>query len=310
MLRVAFAGTPEFAVPALDALAASGHMILGVLTQPDRPAGRGRAMMAGAVKARAQQLGLAIAQPTRLHTGSEQAALREWAPDLLIVVAYGLILPPTVLALPPLGCLNIHASLLPRWRGAAPIQRAILAGDARTGVSIMQLEAGLDTGPVYQQQSLAITPQMTAADLQQQLAALGAHALLETLKQIEAGSARAEPQPAHGVSYAAKLSKAEAPIDWRRSASEIARQVQAFNPWPVAQCQWQNQTLRVWNAETLSDEAAGAAPGTVLGVRAGRIEIACGAGVLGIVHLQAPGRRVLSAGEFANAHALDGLQLS
>ncbi|MGA3156961.1 MAG: methionyl-tRNA formyltransferase, partial [Steroidobacteraceae bacterium] len=225
MLRLAFAGTPEFAVPALAALARSPHQIAGVLTQPDRPAGRGRAIVAGPVKARALELGLPIAQPARLHTHEEQAALRAWAPDILVVVAYGLILPPAVLAIPKHGCLNIHASLLPRWRGAAPIQRAILAGDAMSGVSIMQLEAGLDTGPVYAQRSHPIGPLTSAAELQPQLAELGAQLLLETLLQIEAGSAHARPQPAEGVSYAAKLSKPEAAINWQRPAPELARQV-------------------------------------------------------------------------------------
>ena len=310
MLRVAFAGTPEFAVPALEALARSPHQLVGVLTQPDRPAGRGRAIGPGPVKARAQALGLPLAQPLRLRTPEEQADLRAWAPEILIVVAYGLILPPAVLAIPARGCLNIHASLLPRWRGAAPIQRAILAGDAHSGVSIMQLEAGLDTGPVFAQQSVAIGTQMTAADLQRELAELGATLLLETLAQIEAGHARALPQPSEGVSYAGKLSKSEAPIDWQRSASEIARQVQAFNPWPVAQCQWAGEPLRLWNAEPLASEAAEAPAGTVLGLRSGRIEVACGTGVLGILRLQAAGRRVLSAAEFANAHQLAGQRLT
>jgi methionyl-tRNA formyltransferase len=310
MLRVAFAGTPEFALPALDALARSPHQLIGVLTQPDRPAGRGRGIIAGPIKARALELNLPLAQPARLHSSEEQAALRAWSPEILVVVAYGLILPPAVLAIPTRGCLNIHASLLPRWRGAAPIQRAILAGDAKTGVSIMQLEAGLDTGPVYAQRSLAIGALTSAAELQPQLATLGAQLLLETLAQIEAGSARAQPQPAEGVSYAAKLSKSEAPINWQRPALELARQVQAFNPWPVAQCQWAGQALRVWSAEAVAGERGGAAPGTVLGVRPGRIEVACGTGVLGLLRLQAAGRRVVSAGEFANAHALTGQQFT
>ena len=306
MLRLAFAGTPEFAVPALEALAHSAHPLIGVLTQPDRPAGRGREIHPGPVKARALALGLPLAQPTQLKSSDEQALLRAWAPDILIVVAYGLILPPAVLAIPTRGCLNIHASLLPRWRGAAPIQRAILAGDARTGVSIMQLDAGLDTGPVFAQQPLAIGTHTTAAQLQQELAQLGAQLLLETLGQIEEGSARAQPQPAEGVSYAAKLAKSEAPIDWQRSAAELARQVQAFNPWPVAQCQWAGAPLRLWNAEPLARESPASPPGTLLGLHEGRIEVACGSGVLGITRLQAAGRRVVSAAEFANAHPLSG----
>jgi methionyl-tRNA formyltransferase len=310
MLRVAFAGTPEFAVPALDALARSPHQLIGVLTQPDRPAGRGRSILPGPVKTRALALGLPLAQPARLKSPEEQAALRAWSPEILIVVAYGLILPPEVLAIPARGCLNIHASLLPRWRGAAPIQRAILAGDAHTGVSIMQLEAGLDTGPVFAQQSVPIGAHATAADLQRELAELGAELLLATLAQIEAGSARAVPQPSAGVSYAAKLAKSEAPIDWQRSAPEIARQVQAFNPWPVAQCQWAGAPLRLWNAKPLAAEPDDVTPGTVLGLRAGRIDVACGSGILGITRLQAAGRRIVSAAEFANAHPLAGQHFS
>jgi methionyl-tRNA formyltransferase len=310
MLRVAFAGTPEFAVPALESLAASTHQLIGVLTQPDRPAGRGRAILPGPVKARALALGVPLAQPARLNTMEEQRALREWAPDILVVVAYGLILPAAVLALPARGCLNIHASLLPRWRGAAPIQRAILAGDAMTGVSIMQLEAGLDTGPVFLQESVPIGSAMSSADLHRDLARLGAALLLRTLAQIEAGTARAQPQPTEGVSYAAKLSKSEAGINWQRSATEIARQVQAFNPWPVAQCRWQGEALRVWNAQALAGERPAAEPGTVLGLAEGRLEVACGAGVLAIERLQASGRRVISASEFAHAHRLEGAHFS
>jgi methionyl-tRNA formyltransferase len=310
MLRIAFAGTPDFAVPALDALARSAHQIVGVLTQPDRPAGRGRSILPAPVKTRALALGLPVAQPARLKSPEEQAALRAWSPEILVVVAYGLILPPEVLAIPARGCLNIHASLLPRWRGAAPIQRAILAGDACTGVSIMQLEAGLDTGPVFAQQSQPIAAHATAADLQRELAELGAQLLLATLAQIEAGSARALPQPSAGVSYAAKLSKSEAAIDWQHSASEIAHQVQAFNPWPVAQCQWAGEPLRLWNAEALATEPGAVPPGTVLGLRAGRIEVACRSGILGIGRLQVAGRRVVSATEFANAHQLAGQRFS
>jgi len=310
MLRLAFAGTPEFAVPALEALAAGPHQLLGVLTQPDRPAGRGRGIMAGPVKARALALGVPVAQPARLNSVEEQAALRAWAPDVLVVVAYGLILPPAVLALPARGCLNIHASLLPRWRGAAPIQRAILAGDKKTGVSIMQLEAGLDTGPVYAQESLPISAASTSADLHHELAHLGAGLLLQTLAQIESGTARAQPQATEGVSYAAKLSKAEAPIDWQRSAFEIARQVQAFNPWPVAQCEWQGQALRIWNAEALLNLRPPTVAGTVLAVQQDRIYVECGEGALGIQRLQAAGRRVVSASEFAHAHTLEGARFS
>jgi methionyl-tRNA formyltransferase len=207
MLRIVFAGTPEFALPALAALAASPHRLVGVLTQPDRPAGRGRAPKPSPVKQRALELGLPLAQPAELKSPESCAALLQWAPDLLVVVAYGLILPRPVLALPRLGCINVHASLLPRWRGAAPIARAILAGDRDTGVCIMQLEAGLDTGPVFATATVPIGSSTTSAQLQEQLAALGAKQLLATLDDLEAGRARAVPQTEHGVTYAAKIER-------------------------------------------------------------------------------------------------------
>jgi methionyl-tRNA formyltransferase len=308
VLRIAFAGTPEFALPALDALAASGHRLVGVLTQPDRPAGRGRALHASAVKQRALLLGVPIAQPARLGCEEQRAALRDWAPELLVVVAYGLILPPEVLALPRLGCVNIHASLLPRWRGAAPIQRAILAGDRVTGVSIMQLDAGLDTGPVYAQRSHAVGADMTSAELHDVLAQLGAAQLLEVIAGLEAGSAHATAQSGEGVSYAAKLEKREARIDWMQPAERIACQVRACNPWPVAETLLQGVQLRIWRARALAADAP-AAPGAVLGLRDDQLLVACGSGVLAIQELQGAGRRRLGAREFAQGHAPAGLRL-
>ena len=315
MLRIAFAGTPQFALPALDALASSGHRLVGVLTQPDRPAGRGRALQASAVKQRALALGLPVAQPERLASEEQRASLREWAPELLVVVAYGLILPPPVLALPRLGCLNIHASLLPRWRGAAPIQRALLAGDRLTGISIMQLDAGLDTGPLFAQQSLAPGPDMNSAELHDALAQLGAQQLLSVIAALEAGNARAAAQSAEGVSYAAKLEKREALIDWRQPAERIACQVRACNPWPVAETLLAGAQLRVWRAGALAPMSAAAdasapapAPGTVLGLRAARLHVACGSGVLAIDELQSAGRRRLAAAEFAHGRALAGMR--
>jgi len=213
-LRIVFAGTPEFALPALEALARSEHRIAGVLTQPDRPAGRGRALRASAVKQRALQLGLPVAQPAQLKRDEDLTPLKEWQPELLVVVAYGLLLPPSVLALPRLGCLNIHASLLPRWRGAAPIQRAILAGDAATGVTIMQMDSGLDTGAMLAQRKVAIGPEMSSAELQSVLAPLGAELLIEVIGALISGNAKATPQPATGVSYASKLDKCDTLIDW------------------------------------------------------------------------------------------------
>ncbi len=306
-LKIAFAGTPAFAVPALEALLASDHRVVGVLTQPDRPAGRGRQSAASAVKLRAQQDGVPIAQPEQLRTAEQQAPLREWQPDLLVVVAYGLILPQAVLDLPRYGCLNIHASLLPRWRGAAPIQRAILNGDAETGVCIMHLEAGLDTGPVYARRSVPIGPRTTAADLHQQLAQLGATELLQTIAQIDAGTARAVPQPAEGISHAAKVTKAEARIDWRNDAAHISRQVRAFNPRPVAETSCEGAQLRIWMAHSLDDEAAGQSPGTVLGLRDGAVQVACGRGALAVESLQLAGRRMVGAADFANSRSLQEL---
>ena len=313
-LRIAFAGTPGFALPALDALAASAHQLVGVLTQPDRPAGRGRALRASPVKQRALELGIPVAQPQLLAAEADLAALRSWQPELLVVVAYGLLLPRTVLDMPRLGCLNIHASLLPRWRGAAPIQRAILAGDAVTGVTIMQLDAGLDTGPVLAERSVDIAADMTAAALQQRLAVFGAELLLEVIAALVDGTATPRAQPDAGVTYAAKLAKREALIDWTAPAEQIARQVRGCNPWPVAETVMRGEQLRIWDAGALPGAAAAAAasanvaPGVVLGLATGRLLVACGEGVLAIDRLQSAGRRVVSAADFAHAHATDGLK--
>ena len=307
-LRIAFAGTPEFAVPALDALSGSAHQVVGVLTQPDRPAGRGRHAAASAIKLRARHFDLPVSQPVRLHSAEEQAALRSWNPDVVVVVAYGLILPPNVLDLPRLGCLNIHASLLPRWRGAAPIQRAILAGDDETGVCIMRLEAGLDTGPVYARRPVPIGARTTAAELHQQLSRLGAAELLQTLERIEAGSALAVPQPEVGVTYAPKVAKSDARIDWNADAAQISRQVRAFNPWPVAETRCGGAQLRLWMAQAVDGDAGRHSPGTVLGMFGGALHVACGRGVLAVESLQLAGRRAVSAMDFANAQSLPGLR--
>ncbi len=308
-MRVAFAGTPGFAVPPLRALAAR-HTIVGVLTQPDRPAGRGRALTASAVKHEALGHGWPISQPASLRAAEDRAALAAWQPDVLVVVAYGLILPQVVLDLPRHGCVNVHASLLPRWRGAAPIQRALLAGDTVTGVSIMRMEAGLDTGPVFEMRRVAIAPHMTAGELHDELAALGAAALIDVLAAMETGTARALPQPADGVTYAAKVAKAEARIDWRVSATEIDRQVRAFNPWPVAETRFDGEPLRVLRARIdPASRAAQAAPGTVLGVDAAGVRVACGAGVLVLESVQRAGRRPVAAFDFALGVSLEGAVL-
>jgi methionyl-tRNA formyltransferase len=322
MLRIAFAGTPEFAVPALRALATSSHQLVGVLTQPDRPAGRGaagrpRELQASPVKRLALELGLPVAQPARLGSEQQRAPLAQWGSELLVVVAYGLLLPPAVLQLPRLGCLNIHASLLPRWRGAAPIQRAILAGDPETGVSIMQMDQGLDTGPVLAQRALAIDDS-DAAQLHASLAALGADLLLQTLAIIEAGGAHPQPQPALGVTYAAKISKSEARIDWQRSARDISRQVRAFSLWPVAETLWHGAQLRIREAAPVSNDstrevtdlAAPAQPGQVLGLAGEALLVRCGQGVLAVSRLQLAGRRALSAAEFVSGQALDGARFT
>jgi methionyl-tRNA formyltransferase len=307
-LRIAFAGTPQFAVPALRALLDSPHRVVGVLTQPDRPAGRGRELRASPVKLLASTVpDLPIAQPATLKTPEGRVDLHGWAPELLVVVAYGLILPQVVLDLPRLGCLNIHGSLLPRWRGAAPIHRAILAGDAETGVSIMHLDAGLDTGPVLLERRHPIGVHDTSGDLHDVLAELGAVALLEAIALLARGDAVARPQAVTGVTYAAKIDKSEAPIDWNRSAIEIDRQVRAFNPWPVAETQFAGEPLRILRAN-LVDAVAGSAPGTLLGLGEDGLHVACGEGVLAVREVQRAGKRPVSARDFANAVRLDGLR--
>jgi methionyl-tRNA formyltransferase len=320
-LRVAFAGTPEFALPALAALTAH-HTVVGVLTQPDRPRGRGRILAASAVKAAALRERLPLEQPQSLRTEAAQALLREWAPEVLVVVAYGLILPPQVLSLPRLGCLNIHASLLPRWRGAAPIQRAILAGDAYSGISIMQMDEGLDTGPLLLQRPLAISRAHTAGMLHDELAVLGAAALIESLAALAAGTARPAPQPSAGATYAAKIDKAEARIDWTREAPAIERQVRAFNPWPVAETRFAGEQLRILaaRARPVSITASSAAnvglkadksgkAGSIVEVLGDSFVVQCGSGALEVLQVQRAGRRATSARDFSNSVALTGQQL-
>jgi methionyl-tRNA formyltransferase len=307
-LRIVFAGTPEFAVPALDALHAAGHHIVAVYTQPDRPAGRGRAVTASPVKQRALQLGLPVEQPVTLKSAAAQEQLAAHAPDVMIVVAYGLLLPQAVLDIPRLGCLNIHASLLPRWRGAAPIQRAILAGDTRTGVTIMKMDAGLDTGPMLLVRSLEIGATEHAGSLHDRLAVLGADAMVTAIESWTAGSVVPVVQPPDGATYAAKIRKEEAVIDWSRTAAEIARQVRAFNPWPVAETRWQGQQLRIWEAEPRGDGPS-AVPGTVVEAASGRLSVAAGSGSLEVRRLQLAGRNAMSASEFLNAHQLFGVCL-
>jgi methionyl-tRNA formyltransferase len=295
-------------VPALEALLRSSHRVVAVYTQPDRPAGRGQQVAASAVKQCALRHGVPVEQPATLKDPAAIERLKQASADLMVVAAYGLLLPQSALDAPRLGCINIHASLLPRWRGAAPIQRAIAAGDAQTGVTIMQMEAGLDTGPTLLERPTPIGPRETAASLHDRLAALGAQALLDALDEIAAGTATPRRQPADGVTYAAKIRKEEAAIDWSRSAPDIDRQIRAFNPWPIAQTLLNGQQLRVWEAELIEASSA-SHPGKVLATSAAGIDVATGSGVLRLTRVQAAGRKAMSAAEFLKAHPLDGAVL-
>ena len=306
-LDIAFAGTPEFALAALDALAVSPHRIVGVWTQPDRPAGRGRKLTPSPVKRRALELGLPVHQPESFKSDESKQALREARPDVMVVVAYGLILPKSVLAIPRHGCLNIHASLLPRWRGAAPIQRALLAGDAETGVCIMQMDKGLDTGAVLKEARMPINGDDTAQTLHDRLAPLGAAALIDVLTQLP--DLRPRPQPESGVTYAAKLSKEEARLDWSRPAEELARAVRGYNPWPVAYTLSAGEPLRIWRALPLAGGTS-AAPGTVLGAGKDGVDVATGRGMLRILELQPAGGRILPAADYARGRELTGIRFS
>jgi methionyl-tRNA formyltransferase len=303
--RIAFAGTPQFAVPSLEALVASGADVDLVLTQPDRPAGRGRQVVASPVKRVAAERGLRVVQPQTLRGPNALDELGA-APDLLVVVAYGLLLPPEMLAWPRLGCVNLHASLLPRWRGAAPIQHALLARDATTGVSLMRIERGLDTGAVYLKRSTPIGERETAAELHDRLAALAADVLADALPRLLSGELSATPQQEERATHAPKITKADAVLDWRRSAVELDACVRAFDPWPVAETRLDDGTrLRVWRAVPLAAETA-ARPGTVVRAGAAGIDVATGAGVLRITQVQPPSGRVMAASAYLAAHSLDG----
>ena len=294
-MRVAFAGTPEFAAQALSAIIAAGHVVPLVLTQPDRPAGRGMKMTPSPVKVLALARGLAVDQPPSLKPEAARESLRAAAPDVLVVAAYGLILPQAVLDLPARGCLNIHASLLPRWRGAAPIQRAIAAGDTETGITIMQMDAGLDTGPMLLKRALRIDPHDTAATLHDKLARAGAHAIVDALSKMADGGLEAVAQPTEGVTYANKLEKAEARLDLRQDAVLLERRIRAFDPFPGCFVDFEGVPVKIWRAEIMQ---ARGEPGEVLSAGASGIVVACGNGALNLLELQKPGGKRLSVREF------------
>jgi len=306
-MRVVFAGTPEFAAVALRQLHAAGFDIPLVLTQPDRPAGRGLKLQASPVKAFAQAQGIAVVQPRGLRLDGKYAddaevarvALGEARPDVMVVAAYGLILPAWVLELPRLGCLNIHASLLPRWRGAAPIHRAVEAGDVQTGITVMQMDAGLDTGDMLLAERVAIRPDDTTATLHDRLAALGGRLIVEALELAACGGLKPQEQPAEGTTYAHKIDKAEAAIDWRQAAAVIERRLRAFDPFPGASGLLAGEALKVWRAEPC---AGAGRPGEVLAAGEGGIEVACGEGALRLLELQRPGGKRLPVAAFLQGH--------
>jgi len=304
-MKLIFAGTPEFAAQALAALIAAGHEIALVLTQPDRPAGRGMKLKPSPVKALALEHGLRVEQPLSLKNDEAQAMLADIGAELMVVAAYGLILPRAVLEIPARGCLNIHASLLPRWRGAAPIQRAIEAGDAETGITIMQMDVGLDTGDMLSIHPVAIAADETGASLHDKLAETGAHAIVDTLAKLD--GLTPVQQPEEGVTYAQKLAKAEAQLDWNQSAEELARRIRAFNPVPGAATLLAGEPLKLWLAEAVAGQGE---PGTVLAADADGVVVAAGSGAVRISALQAPGGKRLAARDFvAGRPALVGTRL-
>lgn len=299
-LRIIFAGTPDFAARHLDALLSSAHQIVGVFTQPDRPAGRGKKLMPGPVKVLAQQHAIPVFQPVSLRPAENQQLIADLEADVMVVVAYGLILPKAVLDMPRLGCINVHGSLLPRWRGAAPIQRSLWAGDKETGVTIMQMDAGLDTGDMLYKLACPITAQDTSASLYDKLAQLGPQGLLATLDQLSEGSAQPEVQNESLVTYAEKLSKEEAKLDWSLSAAQLERCIRAFNPWPVSYFLMDEQPVKVWQASVIK-AATAKKPGTIIEANKNGIQVATAEGILNLETLQPAGKKAMSAQDLLNS---------
>ncbi len=310
-MRIVFAGTPDFAVPALNALVASNHQLVGVYTQPDRPSGRGRKLTASPVKGVAEQYGIPVYQPVTLREADAIQQLRDMQPEVMVVVAYGLILPAEVLEIPTKECINIHASLLPRWRGAAPIQRAIISGDQQTGVTIMRMQTTLDTGPAILQRSIPIQ-QQTSAELFEQLAEIGAEALMSVIATIESDTVQIQVQDESLATYAKKISKEEARLDWQQPAQVLARQVRGFNPWPVANTVLNDKILKIWQAQPMTqslDKNTGLLPGQVIADGRKQFQVVTGDGLLELLEVQLPGGKRLSAAQFLNAHQVNGIQL-
>ncbi|WP_368544946.1 methionyl-tRNA formyltransferase [Enterobacter soli] len=299
-LRIIFAGTPDFAARHLDALLTSGHQVVGVFTQPDRPAGRGKKLMPSPVKVLAEEHGLPVFQPVSLRPQENQQLVADLNADVMVVVAYGLILPKAVLDMPRLGCVNVHGSLLPRWRGAAPIQRSLWAGDAETGVTIMKMDVGLDTGDMLYKLSCQITAEDTSATLYDKLADLGPQGLIETLQQLADNTAQPEVQDESLVTYAEKLSKEEAQIDWSLSAAQLERCIRAFNPWPMSWMTIDEQPVKVWKASVIEGHAS-AEPGTILDANKQGIQVATADGILNLESLQPAAKKAMSAQDLLNS---------